>query len=379
MNSSKNNFNASKIERHQKYIDNKSEDYLKQLEANDEAEAGSEEMEIKKTEVAKQLAKLKERKLKYDMLQKQLEESNESQISTTDPDSRALLINHNIVEVSYNVQTVSDQKHSLVTHFEVTNQNDKQALHKIALEAKVQLQSEELTVLADKGYHTGEQLTKCEADAIITIVSPKESSAQNPDEKYAVINFKYDETNDSYTCPQGQTLTTNGNWYDKSHDDKSRKNGTKYKVKHYKTMLCLSCPAKQLCTKNKRGRLLERSEHQEAVNRNNARFKDQFSLYKRRQEIIEHIFGTTKRAWGYTYTLLKGKEKVEGEFSIIYTVYNLKRATTILGFEKLLEAIKNWSPKYPEGSVILHFRLPYIKNESPELFNHPNSLQKIAA
>ena len=34
--------------------------------------------------------------------------------------------------------------------------------------------------------------------------------------------------------------------------------------------------------------------------------------YRRRQAMVEHPFGTVKRHWGYNYTLLKGKEKVDG-------------------------------------------------------------------
>ncbi len=36
---------------------------------------------------------------------------------------------------------------------------------------------------------------------------------------------------------------------------------------------------------------------------------------------MEHPFGTLKRGWGYSYTLLKGKEKVSGEFALIFTSY----------------------------------------------------------
>ncbi|MBM4054756.1 MAG: hypothetical protein FJ264_08815 [Planctomycetes bacterium] len=57
-------------------------------------------------------------------------------------------------------------------------------------------------------------------------------------------------------------------------------------------------------------------------------------------EIIEHIFGTVKRSWGYTYTLMKGKKKITGEFSLIYLAYNLHRTKNILGYDKLHEAIK---------------------------------------
>jgi transposase len=379
VNSRKKNYNMEKIRRHQDYLSKKTEEYLQQLDENDRQEEGSDELEIKRTAIVEQLKKLNERELRYDELEKQITESDATQVSTTDAESRSLLISHNLVEVSYNVQTVSDEKHSLVAHFEVTSENDKQALHKTASDAKQEMQSETLTVLADKGYHTGAELAKCEADDITTLVSPKESSAQNPDEKYAVENFIYNQEQDTYICPQGETLKTNGNWYDKSHDDKNRKGGTRYRVKHYKTTACKTCAVKAHCTRNKNGRLIERSEHQQVVDRNNARVKAQYALYKRRQELIEHIFGTIKRGWGYTYTLLKGKKKITGEFSLIYLAYNFTRAKNILGFDKMLEAINNWTPKYPEGFDFLLFRLYYITYKPLKIFDHSRHTQKMTA
>ncbi len=51
----------------------------------------------------------------------------------------------------------------------------------------------------------------------------------------------------------------------------------------------------------------------EAVEENNKRYHLNQKLYRKRQEINEHIFGTIKRKWGYNYTNLKGLEKVNGE------------------------------------------------------------------
>ena len=39
--------------------------------------------------------------------------------------------------------------------------------------------------------------------------------------------------------------------------------------------------------------------------------------------IIEHIFGTIKRKWGYGFTDLRGLKKVNGEFALIMTVLNV--------------------------------------------------------
>ncbi len=70
------------------------------------------------------------------MLQVQLTESGEPQISTTDADARALLVQGQVVEVSYNTKAAVDEKHKLVVATHTINRNDRNALNDIAIEAK---------------------------------------------------------------------------------------------------------------------------------------------------------------------------------------------------------------------------------------------------
>lgn len=123
--------------------------------------------------------------------------------------------------------------------------------------------------------------------------------------------------------------------------------GQEYQVKKYTQsfLVCIACPFHTKCLssssiKAKQGRLIMRSEYQAYKDENKERVKWHKDLYRKRQEIIEHQFGTIKRGWGYSYTLLKGLPKVKGEFSLIFTVYNLRRAITILGVKKLIELLK---------------------------------------
>ena len=122
------------------------------------------------------------------------------------------------------------------------------------------------------------------------------------------------------------------------------------------------CPVLNQCTKNTegRGRVIERNENQDAVDRNNFRIKTQRELYNRRQQICEHTFGTIKRQWGFTYTLLKGLQKVDGEMGIIFICYNLRRTISIVGVKKLLKKLKKWKPDYKnmlnQGGKILFLK-----------------------
>lgn len=346
VNSKKNNYNKAKVERQLSYIENKTEEYLNQLEEMDASEKAGADLQIKKEEVQAKIEKLKINKVFYNNMARRVAQSEDLQVSTTDPDSRSMPIHHNQIEVAYNIQCATDQKNCLITHFEVTNENDTKALFKAAHDTKEALQksaNDSITVLADKGYHNGEQLHQCEAENIITIVANRERSAETnniPTADYFSEKFIYDAGKNTYTCPAGETLTTNGSWYTKDHTAKTRKKSTKYLFQQFKTKACTSCGVKQFCTKNAKGRIIDRSEHQDTVDRNNARMINEKSRYLLRQQIVEHPFGTIKRSWGYYFTLLKGKEKVNGEYAIIFTVYNLRRSVSILGVPELIKRLK---------------------------------------
>ena len=135
-------------------------------------------------------------------------------------------------------------------------------------------------------------------------------------------------------------MRTQGTWHKKTSTNS-------YNFKKYRTPACKTCPVKHLCTgKEKGGREIDRSEFAETVEANAQRYQANTELYRKRQEWNEHIFGTIKRKWGYNHTNLKGLKKVNGEFALIMTVYNMKRCMNILGMDDLIEKNKKWIPNY---------------------------------
>jgi radical SAM protein with 4Fe4S-binding SPASM domain len=284
--------------------------------------------------------KMKERRKLYQQLKKELEKSPDTQISTTDPESRSVVVKTGLVEVSYNIQVAVDDKNSLVVHYEVTNDNDRKALHPTAMQAKENMgmhKEAPITALADKGYFNAEQLQQCFESGVLTYVPPTYNRAAEsiPVKGYRIEDFIYHSKTDTYTCPEGHTLTTTGHWYKKEYI-RSEKTRSSSLMKHYKTDKCLECPAMHLCTVNKAGRLLERSQYAEVVELNQKRLKLHPEVYLRRQQIVEHPFGTIKRWWGYSYTLMKGIKKVGADLGLVYLCYNLKRVMNILSPEKML-------------------------------------------
>ena len=184
------------------------------------------------------------RKTGYENLQKELEETGERQISTSDPESRQLITRNNITEVGYSVQTVVDAKHNLPIDYLVTNQNDSKAMGEMLERTNDILPLKNATVLYDKGYHTGSEIKIAVEMGINIMVAIPAVAAHAPDHAYDVEHFIYNKKNDFYTCPQQQQLTTIGNTYKKQNGIAS------IKVKHYKTNACLNCAEFEKCTTN---------------------------------------------------------------------------------------------------------------------------------
>jgi len=228
----------------------------------------------------------------------------------------------------------------------VTNQHDTHALSTAARKAKRALgkgAKESINVLADKGFDTGVELKKCIENNIKTFVAPKKRVHALKDKRFNKAQFTYDHERDNYVCPTGEVLSTNGKSYRKNNGQLRKA----YHVKHYKTTfsICNRCPHRLVCAgeanlKNSKGRYIERNEYEDYVEENIERVRLHKDLYRKRQQIVEHPYGTIKRQWGFDYTLLKTIPKVRGEFALIFTAYNLRRAITILGVEELMKRLR---------------------------------------
>ncbi|MBA7575855.1 hypothetical protein ES708_17691 [subsurface metagenome] len=271
-------------------------------------------------------------------VKRDLEASGQEQISLTDPDSRSVVLHKNIVNVGYNIQVSSDSKHKLLVEYDTGDINDTHALAPMAIQTKELLQVESLNALADKGYHTGEQLEQCQEHDITTYVSPKAPSTKDIG-LYPITSFVYDKARNVYICPQGSVLLTNGTWY--QHSDSRKGHIGSYRFQRYITSDCKTCSSRHLCTESKRnGRAIDRSEYAEIIEANARRVESNPEYYRQRQQIAEHMFGTLKRQRGFTHTLVRKKDNVLGEVGLMFIGYNLTRCISILGIENLIKALK---------------------------------------
>ncbi len=329
-NSKKNNYNQKKIDRHLEYIENKLAEYEKALAESDGDQKQEIENEIKKQNLRKQ---------RYKNIERQLKQSGQRQISTSDPDSRHLITRNNITEVAYSAQTLVDAKHNLPFDYKVTNTNDAKTMGGMLRRAKTILRSNDFTALYDKGYHTGSEFKTADEMGIDVMVAIPTVAANAPTQNYNVENFVFDPIKDCYTCPQAELLTTNGRW----HQAKT------YRFKRYTTKACRTCKAKPECSKAHCGKAIQRSEFQKYVDRNKNLINQNKQLYRKRQQIVEHPYGTIKRQWGFNYIITKKYiQRAEADFGLIMTAYNIRRIINIIGARNL--------GKYMKG-VFQHFLL----------------------
>lgn len=306
-----------------------------------------EQVDKEREELADKLARSEQRLAEYTTLNEQLKEAqaldpNLNQLSLTDPDSRSMSKDGVSSEVCFALLTANDAKHSLIADFSIENETDRTLLSKAVASVKDVLAVEELVVLGDKGFHSGAELAACEKLGAITHVAPPERPSTQKSADFTSDKFIYDKETDSFTCPNGEKLTPSKEECTK----KNRKGQPIYKYKNYSCPIekCAACPFVAQCLgaknlKNRKGRRMIRKEHQEAIDRNDNRVGANKEVYAQRKCIAEHPFGTIKRSRGRTYTLLRGKRKVTGEFALILLGYNITRAMNIMTPKGLIEAL----------------------------------------
>ncbi|RLD54022.1 MAG: IS1182 family transposase [Bacteroidetes bacterium] len=335
-NSKKNNFNQKKIDRHVAYIDNKLDEYNHQLAEADED---------KKKQIRIEIEKQNQRKDKYNQIEKQLNDSGETQVSTSDPQSRQMITRNNITEVAYNVQTTVDEKNNIPIDYKVTNTNDSKAMGNMLQRAKSILRTNEFTALFDKGYHTGSEFKIADDLGIDVMVAIPKVAANAPNPDYNVEHFIYNHQDDHYVCPQGNTLITTGTWHQ----------APTYKFKRYTTKACMECPVKEQCSKAKYGKGIQRSEYQMYIDENKERIEQNNDYYRKRQAIVEHPYGTIKRQWGFSYiSTKKGIKRASADVGLMFIAYNLRRIINIIGMKQLQSYLK--ALLLPVFSIIASFK-----------------------
>jgi hypothetical protein len=271
----------------------------------------------------------KRAKLQADLAR--LEQSGETQLSRTDPDARRLSKSGQVV-AGYNVQIAVDDKHKLIVASEVVNDgNDTGQLYKMAKAAKEELGVETLTALADTGYYNSNTLKNCEENGIVAYVPQAKRTARlEAQGRLSHEEFIYDAEADAYCCPAGVILMPS--------EGRKINTGGRIEIRYVSRKSdCDACPLRVRCLSAKTSRrTIYRWEHEAVLERHRARMKDANAPMRRRAALAEHPFGTLKCRAGYRHFLVRGFNKVRGEWSLMALCYNFSRALSIIGLNRLM-------------------------------------------
>jgi transposase len=329
-NSKGRNYSEARLKALLAEIENKVSGYLKELDQSDAREEANQSgpERLSAPELKAKIAQLKERKKELESVAQDLEKSGASQVSLTDPESRAMSMGRGST-IGYNVQAAVDAKHSLIVATEITNTtSDLGALGTMALKAQEALGAGKLSVVADKGYYNGKEVLLCDTIGVTAYVAKPLTSANTAQGLYGKESFKYDPHQNCYYCPAGKKLS-----YRFSTNELGRA------ISYYQASECKSCLLKSKCTRNKENRRITRAAFEEVQERMAERVAQNPQLMRRRKAIIEHCFGTIKRSLGYDYFLCRGKRQVATEVNLTVLAYNLKRACNLVGVQNLIAAV----------------------------------------
>ena len=320
------NFTRASLTEFIKVADAKLDEYLQRLDTSDAAEQRAGGSRVKN--LAEKVAALSQRRKRCQEMLAQLDRTGEDQISLTDPDSRAMAA-HTKVAVGYNIQVAVDIKHKLIVEQQVTNQVvDMGLLTKTAEPAKEVLGVERIAVVADRGYFKIEDIEACEKAGIEPYVPRPQRGPSVRAGLFRKDEFEYDAESDEIICPGGQRLRPYSS---------SVLRGLK-KINYANKQACRDCPIRSRCTNNS-FRSVSRMENEAVLDRMQARLARRPDVLEQRREAAEHPFGTIKQWMNQGAFLMRGLQKVRGEFSLTALAYNVRRVLNIVSFTELMIAV----------------------------------------
>jgi hypothetical protein len=319
------NFTSAKLKRRMEEIESSINRYLTALDAADRKVPTASVLDA--TRLEEKIAKLETQMKELLVIEVQLNESPDKQVSLTDPDARSMKTRGNGI-VGYNVQTAVDTQHHLIVVHEVTNAgSDRDQLSSMAKQAREAMASETLSVLADRGYFKGEEILACH-DANITAYVPKPMTSNAKAEgRFNKDAFVYDPTKNEYVCPAGEALIWRFSSVEKGMN-----------MHCYWSSRCQSCALKPQCTPSTERRV-RRWEHEAVLEEMQRRMNHAPDMMRVRKRTVEHPFGTLKQWMGSTHFLTRKLVGVSAEMSLNVLAYNMKRVMKIIGTEGLLKAM----------------------------------------
>lgn len=403
VNGNKRMYNQEILTKKLERISAKLKEYMERLDREDQDDDIADEDDDKEehSSLPEKIQQLQERKQLYEGYFEELSATGQTQKLITDPEARMMHSHKDGFHCCYNVQTAVDHSTHLINDYLVTNHvNDQGILHKFSEQLKETMGIPVVSVVADKGYDSREEIEACILNGIVPYVgfrddkeerllaldyekkditdrmrnstSPLDISAclhagvlpscyENTNISVEVLQseqlgcFQRSSNQDTVICPMGFTL-----W-----KKKNKRDGAEYSSH----AACRKCTNR--CTPARSPKAVyfgPATTYVAAVMYGNGkpvnmpppgftphnsffvknriektvliRIRDDIPKQKERLCISEHPFGTVKWHHGAHYVLCKGIRKTTAELGLSFLAYNLKRAINLIGTRAILEGIK---------------------------------------
>jgi len=321
------NFTDRKLKARIEQLEESIGHYLAELDRADREPAAVSEDQVSR--LKDKIAGMKAHIERFNEIGAQMQEAPDGQVSLTDPDARSMATSgRGTGIVGYNVQTAVDAKHHLIVAHEVTNVgHDRTQLASMAKQARSATGHNELSVLADRGYFSGEEILECEQAGISTLVPKPLTSGSKAEGRFDKRDFVYVAQTDEYRCPAGERAIGRFTSIERG-----------MRLHKYWSSACPRCPIKAKCTPSEYRRIT-RWAHEHVLDAVQARLERTPEASRLRRQTVEHPFATLKAWMGSTHFLTKTLPRVSTEMSLHVLAYNLKRVMQILGVQPLMRAI----------------------------------------
>jgi transposase len=219
--------------------------------------------------------------------------------------------------LAYNAQAVVDHDSDMIVAADVVaDAADNAQLVPMVEQVQETLgQTAEQTV-ADAGYYAGEQIAEAEKRHLPVIVALQDETGTKGE--FNKSHFAYDAERGGYLCPRGEFLPLEG-----THKPTKK---TPYPLEVYR---CHNkqCPVRAQCSSDKKGRTIQRTPHEGALNRQAKKQSDPAmkTLLSLRKEIVEHLFAIIKNIDGFRRFTVRGIEKVNAQWALACSAVNVRK------------------------------------------------------
>ena len=265
-------------------------------------------------ELPKQIQKKEHLKSKIEKVLAKIKE--DEKINLTDEDAKVMK-SKGRHQAHYNAQGAVSENGVLLISYVTTSPSDKEQLEPHLKQMDDNFNCKPQNILADSGYASYDNYELLDKKEITAYMPDQqfENMENNLKKPYHRCHFKYEEQKDFYICPQGETLTFR-------YRSKSKR--FKQQTKVYQATACKTCAVHAQCTTAD-----YRTLHQELREPLRQQARDRLStpegktLYQKRQCTIEPVWGNMKFNRNFKMFSLRGKKKVNGEFSLLSIAENI--------------------------------------------------------